>query len=102
MGDNDLENQQLYDNNALEYNNNENNSKKTIATQVDYVSLIMARNFEDWKFNDADDQNKLINNKQLEPIESASIVRKTPNSQSLSNIIFSYSFNKTSYLYHII
>ena len=65
-GDNDYDDHQMLYDNSLEYNKNtdfnNNESKKNIATQVDYVSLIMARNIDDWnKISEQEDQNRLIN-----------------------------------------
>jgi len=63
--DNELEEKNKLYENCIEYNQNLNNfhNKNTIATQVDYVSLIMARNYGDWKLNENDDQNQLIDRK---------------------------------------
>jgi hypothetical protein len=77
------ENKKLFDD-SLEYNKNIDNSivnKKTVATQVDYVSLIMARNFEDWNkttIDATDDQNQLLNSKTNDSNdEPSALLRKT-------------------------
>jgi hypothetical protein len=63
--DSELEEKKKLYENSIEYNQNLKNFDhiNTIATQVDYVSLIMARNYGDWKLNENDDQNQLIDKK---------------------------------------
>ena len=58
--DNDEEKINFYENSTDNPNlKNYSENKSTI----DYVSLIMARNYGDWKLNENDDQNHLIDKK---------------------------------------
>jgi hypothetical protein len=82
--DNELEEKKNLYENCSDYNQNLNNCdyKKTIATQVDYVSLIMARNYGDWKLNENDDQNQLIDRKN-DSLEDHIVVQKSMLSSSI-------------------
>ena len=81
----------LYDLNNIQLMPAESSEKRTIATQVDYISLIMDRNYEEMRTTNGEQQQQQINRTFDSIEESMLLMRAKPAVDSASSSHTAYS-----------